>query len=269
MASSVMEAAWRWVMGAGVVPRLAAVDFGVQWVLCVAAIVLKTEKFYDLAGSSTFLLLAYLNYRWTGRSHPRQVVQTGCVCVWALRLGLFLFTRVLKTGRDRRFKEALERPSLMFVFWTLQGAWVIITLLPSLLAVRAARQPPLGLRDYIGWGLWAVGFVMEVTADYQKTVFRNDAANKDKFISSGLWSLSRHPNYFGEILLWFGLYLSASSALTHWEYLTVLCPLLDSLLITKISGVPPLEKYAAMKWGTSPQYRDYVAKTPVLVPFWG
>ncbi|KAG0718986.1 hypothetical protein GWK47_051420 [Chionoecetes opilio] len=94
------------------------------------------------------------------------------------RLGLFLFTRILKTGRDRRFKEALERPSLMFVFWTMQGAWVILTLLPSLLAVRATRQAPLSLRDYAGWGLWTVGFLVEVLADYQKTVFRNDAANK-------------------------------------------------------------------------------------------
>nr|XP_053628119.1 uncharacterized protein LOC128685588 [Cherax quadricarinatus] len=100
------------------------------------------------------------------------------------------------------------------------GVWVLVTLLPSLLAVSSPRQRALAARDYMGWGVWAMGFVIEVVADYQKTAFRNDPANKDKFISTGLWSLSRHPNYFGEILLWFGLYVSASSTFSTWEYLT-------------------------------------------------
>ncbi|KAK8379380.1 hypothetical protein O3P69_019344 [Scylla paramamosain] len=240
-----------WGAGGASLPLLAALDFSVQWVLCGAAVLLKTEKFYDLAGSGTFILLAYLNYKRNGTGHPRQLVQTGCVCVWALRLGLFLFTRVMKTGKDRRFKEALQKPSLMFVFWTMQGAWVLVTLLPTLLGVKATRQPPLGHRDYLGWGLWGVGFLLEVAADYQKTVFRNDPHNKDKFITSGLWSLSRHPNYLGEIFLWFGLYISSSACLSGWEHLAVICPLLDYLLITQVSGIPPLEKYGAAKWGDS------------------
>ncbi|XP_045119370.1 uncharacterized protein LOC123509238 [Portunus trituberculatus] len=253
----------------GRLPLLAAVDFSLQWVLCGAAVVLRTEKFYDLAGSATFILLAYLNYKWNSSGGPRQTIQTGCVCVWALRLGLFLFTRVVKSGGDRRFKEALQKPSLMFTFWTMQGAWVFLTLLPTLLGVRAPRQPPIGPRDYLGWGLWGLGFLIEVVADFQKTVFRNNTNNKDKFISSGLWSLSRHPNYFGEILLWFGLYTSSSVCLSGWEHLAVLCPLLDYLLITRVSGIPILERHAALKWGRLPHYQQYVANTPLLVPFVG
>ncbi|XP_050703414.1 uncharacterized protein LOC126988992 [Eriocheir sinensis] len=269
MASSTLEAAWGWLAAPGSLQQLAAVDLGIQWALWAVAAVLRTEKFYDLAGSSTFILLAYLNYRHHGRGHPRQAIQTGCVCLWALRLGLFLFTRVLRSGGDRRFRTAVEEPFRLFVFWTMQGLWVFFTLLPSLMGVNATRQPPLGMRDYAGWSLWAVGFLVEVVADYQKTVFRRDAANEGKFISSGLWSVSRHPNYFGEILLWFGLYLSASASFRGWQHLAVICPVLDYLLIAKVSGVPFLERYAAKKWGALPQYREYVASTPLLVPFMG
>ncbi|KAG7153786.1 Zinc finger protein 362-like [Homarus americanus] len=135
-------------------------------------------------------------------------------------LGLFLFTRIVKAGKDRRFDKTRANPVRFFYAWTLQGVWVLVTILPSLLAVLSPRQRPVGTRDYIGWGIWAMGFLIEVVADYQKTVFKNNPANKDKFINTGLWALSRHPNYFGEILLWFGLYVSASSTFSGWEYLT-------------------------------------------------
>lgn len=267
--SYVLEAAWQWFWSSSTLTRLAVVDFQVQWGLWAVASLMKTEKFYDLAGSATYILLAYLNYKWNGTGHPRQSIQTGCITIWAFRLGMFLFTRVMKSGHDRRFKEALQRPSLLWVFWTLQGIWVLVTLLPSLLVVLSPRQRPIGTRDYVGWGIWTMGFLVEVVADYQKTVFRNNPANKDKFINSGLWSLSRHPNYFGEILLWFGLYISASSTFSGWEYLTILCPLMDYLLITKISGIPMLETYGIKKWGSSPQYQAYIKNTPALVPFIG
>ncbi|MCL4126109.1 UNVERIFIED_CONTAM: hypothetical protein GTU68_044334, partial [Idotea baltica] len=148
------------------------------------------------------------------------------------------------------------------------GIWVFVNLLPSLLCITNPRQKELGWRDFTGWALFIVGFLIETVADYQKSSFRNEKANQDKFISSGLWSLSRHPNYFGEVLLWFGLYVSASSVFQSWQFLTVFCPVLEYLLISKLSGVPFLEGYALKKWGTSPKYQEYLRNTPVLVPFW-
>ncbi|CAL4061962.1 unnamed protein product, partial [Meganyctiphanes norvegica] len=218
-------------------------------------------------GSSTFLLLAYLNFRWNADEHPRQLIQTCCICLWAFRLGIFLFIRVMLAGQDKRFGKALNNPIRFLFSWTMQGVWVILTLLPSIICVTSPQQRPLGLRDYIGWGFWALGFIIEILADYQKTRWRNNPANEDKFINVGLWSISRHPNYFGEIMLWFGLYISASATFSGYEYFSVLCPLFNYLLITRISGIPLLESYANKKWGATPQYLAYVRDTPVLIPF--
>ncbi|ROT83501.1 hypothetical protein C7M84_023318 [Penaeus vannamei] len=265
--STFLQSVVQWFWSCSTLSRLAVVDFGIQWGGFVVAALLKTEKFYDLTGSITYILIAYLNYKWSNSGHPRQLIQTSCVAIWALRLGAFLFTRIVKAGRDRRFDKTRANPSRFFYAWTIQGVWVIVTILPSLLAVLSPRQRPLSTRDYAGWGIWLAGFLIEVVADYQKTVWRNNPANKDKFINTGLWSLSRHPNYFGEIMLWFGLYVSASSTFSGWEYLTILCPLMDYLLITRVSGIPMLESYAMKKWGTSPQYRAYYKNTPELIPF--
>lgn len=264
-----MQAAMDWFLASSTMTKLALVDFGIQWTAFAIANFLQTEKFYDLTGSSTYILLAYLAYKWHSNGHPRQIIQTGCVVMWAFRLGLYLFTRIMKDGKDRRFDKMRTNPTRFFYAWTIQGVWVLVTILPSLLAVLSPRQQSLTTRDYAGWGIWLIGYLIEVVADYQKSAFRNNPANKDKFINTGLWALSRHPNYFGEILLWFGLYISASSTFSGWEYITILCPLMDYLLITRVSGIPMLENYGRKKWGILPQYQEYVRNTPVLIPFFG
>ena len=148
------------------------------------------------------------------------------------------------------------------------------------------NDKPLGKQDYLGWALWATGMFFEIVADMQKTSFKNDPKNQvskmfkknttfdvsnfwqGKFITTGLWSISRHPNYFGEIMLWFGLYISASSVFKGWQYLGVLSPLFVHLLITRLSGIPLLEKAGLKKWGHLKEYQDYLKNTPSLVPFW-
>eukprot|EP00095_Tigriopus_kingsejongensis_P002187 maker-scaffold861_size87375-snap-gene-0.21 protein:Tk02187 transcript:maker-scaffold861_size87375-snap-gene-0.21-mRNA-1 annotation:"PREDICTED: uncharacterized protein LOC100203306" len=247
--------------------RLVAIDFGIQWVGCILAIVFKTEKFYDLTGSMTFILITYLSQAWSDHSW-RQFIQSHMVMAWACRLGLFLFLRVMKDGQDKRFDEAKQEPLRFLVFWTLQGVWVIVTLLPTLWLNDNSRRVPIGIRDYIGWGIWVLGMFFEVTADLQKSIFRNNPDNKSKFIQSGLWSISRHPNYFGEILLWYGLYISASSVFRGSEYLLVLSPIFVQLLITKVSGIPLLEKASDKKWANLAEYQTYKRNTSVLVPFW-
>jgi len=142
-----------------------------------------------------------------------------------------------------------------------------MTLLPTLVMLTQKRQPSLNIQDWLGWTLWIVGFVIEVVADHQKSQFRSIPSNQEKFISKGLWRFSRHPNYFGEILLWFGLFVSASSSFTKWfQYLTILSPTFVYLLITRKTGIPLLERYGLRKWGHMRDYQKYLQRTPVLVP---
>ncbi|CAL1294431.1 unnamed protein product [Larinioides sclopetarius] len=247
--------------------EIATVDFGIQFSAFIVSAFLKTEKFYDITGSLTYIVLAHLCTKWVPERSMRQTIQSGMILTWAVRLGTFLFIRVLKSGKDRRFDKVRGNPKLFFVYWTMQGVWIYITLLPSLLLLSRPDFAPLTNRDYLGFSLWILGFTIEVVADFQKSVFTNMPENKGKFINTGLWSISRHPNYLGEILLWFGLYFSSSSTFKGKEILCVLCPIFDMFLITRFSGIPPLEKYGLQKWGRDPQYIEYVKKTSSLIPY--
>lgn len=144
-----------------------------------------------------------------------------------------------------------------------------ITVLPSLLTFKRSteRLAPINLRDFLGWSLWLVGFLIESIADRQKSKFRSQPSNEGKFVNSGLWAISRHPNYFGEILMWFALALPASNCMRGYEYLSLLCPVFDALLITQMSGIPILERQAKRRWGTDPAYQEYLKKTAKLIPF--
>jgi len=256
-----------WFDMGNVVTKSLFVDFGIQWGLWILASALKTEKFYDLAGSGTFFYLAYQSLQWGEKFFMRQKIQTGMVMIWAMRLGLYLFSRVLHDGFDRRFNKARNSPSTFLIFWTIQGVWVFLTLLPTLIQNSKQTDTQISTRDYVGWGMWTAGFLIEVISDYQKSQFRANPDNAGKFITSGLWSLSRHPNYFGEILLWTGLYLTSTSVLRGWEHFGVLSPLLTATLLTKVSGIPMLEKSGLKRWGTDPAYQQYLKNTPVLIPF--
>jgi len=244
-----------------------ATSMSIQWVGWAISAYFHTEKFFDLTGSATFLLVSHLSYSW-GTQTTRGTVQSWLVTAWAVRLGTFLFFRVMKDGGDKRFDKARNDPKVLLVYWTLQGVWVFVTLLPTIMMNNSGvARERLCRRDYIGWAVWGIGFAFELIADYQKSTFRSISANKGKFIQTGVWSISRHPNYFGEILLWFGLYISSSSVFSGWQYLAVLSPTAVWLLITKISGIPLLEKAGLAKWGNLPEYQKYLLETPILVPF--
>ncbi|CAH1788721.1 unnamed protein product [Owenia fusiformis] len=247
--------------------KTAAIDFTIQWAGWLVAVLMKTEKFYDLVGACTHLYLAYKSLEWSGKTSTRKQVQTGMVMTWAFRLGLFLFTRILKEGKDRRFNQIKQSPAMFLFAWTMQGAWIFLNLLPTLIHNSKEKDKPISTRDYVGWGLWTVGFLFEVIADYQKSSFRNNPDNAGKFISSGLWSICRHPNYFGEILLWCGLYISASSTFKGKEYLSAISPLFTFFLLTRVSGIPMLEKSGLRRWGKDPSYLEYLKNTPSLIPF--
>lgn len=252
--------------------KAGAVDFSIQWIAFAIAYLLKTEKFYDLVGSSTFLYLCWVTLNWAKRGtaapiFQRQLIQNSCVSIWAARLGTFLFSRVLRSGEDRRFRKAKESASLFFTFWTVQGLWVWLTLLPTMILNTKTEDKELNYRDYLGFGLWACGFLIEAIADQQKSRFRDNPSNHGAFISHGLWSICRHPNYLGEILMWLGLFFPASNVMQGKEFLSVMSPLFVVYLLTNVSGVPLLERYADKKWGSLVAYQQYKARTAKVFPY--
>lgn len=233
------------------------------------AYLLQTEKFFDLTGSLTFLSMTGLTL-WAALRRPlfdgRAALVSVLVVIWAVRLGAFLFHRIQKGGGDDRF-TVLKSSSLPFLtVWMLQALWASVTLAPALVVVTSLYRKPLDGFAVAGALLWLVGFLIEVVADAQKSRFRAEPANRGRFIQSGLWARSRHPNYFGEILLWTGIALIALPVLQGWQWLTVLSPFFVALLLTRISGIPLLERRAEERWGTLPEYQEYKRRTPLLIP---
>lgn len=247
----------------------ASVGFILHWAVFIPSYLLQTEHYFDLTGAlsyiSTITLAAYL--------HPLLDLRGLIICVlisiWAVRLGSFLFMRIKRAGQDRRFIESKTRFWQFLYIWTMGGAWVFITMAAGLAAITSMTQRPLGIFAIAGVFLWLVGFSIEVVADRQKTKFRQLPENADHFITSGLWAYSRHPNYFGEILLWLGITVIALPTLVGWQYVTLISPIFVALLLIKVSGIRLLEADAKDRWGSDPNYQYYVNNTPVLVPFIG
>ena len=245
------------------------IAFTIQWIVFIPSFYFGTERFYDLTGSITYMIVIvtalYHKSEFIGsRSDIRSLLIAGFVIIWALRLGSFLFLRVLKDKEDRRFSEWKKNFHQFLRVWTLQGLWVFLTSVAAVTAITSRKiiEPDLFL--YIGSFLWVFGFLFESIADYQKRKFRSE--NKNKFIQSGLWSVSRHPNYFGEIVLWFGIALIAFPTLVGPQYVSLISPLFVYLLLTRVSGVHILEKHADDTWGKKKDYKAYKEKTPVLFP---
>jgi steroid 5-alpha reductase family enzyme len=243
--------------------------FVVQWLAFVPSYLGQTERYYDLTGSFTYISGIVLAVILSGAADARSILLLVLVLVWAGRLGPFLFRRVRRAGKDDRFDEIKRSFSRLLMTWTLQGLWVSLTLAAALAAVTSAEPKGLDLFAFIGLAVWLLGFTLEATADLQKSRFRADPANKGSFITSGLWAISRHPNYFGEITLWTGIAIIALPVLRGWQFVTLISPVFVYLLITRVSGVPLLEKKADARWGGEEAYEAYKGRTPVLVPFLG
>ena len=186
--------------------------------------------------------------------------------IWAVRLGTYLFRRIRKAGKDARFDELKTSFPRFLLTWTLQGLWVSLTLSAALAAITTTTRKGLDIFALIGFLVWVLGFAFEVAADTQKSRFRADPANKGKFIQTGVWAWSRHPNYFGEIVLWIGVAIIAVPVLRGWQWVTLISPVFVTLLLTRVSGVPLLEKRADEKWGGQDDYEAYKERTPVLIP---
>jgi steroid 5-alpha reductase family enzyme len=240
--------------------------FLIQWLVFIPSFFAQTEKFYDLTGSLTYISVTLFLALFSPALDARAYLLAGLVLVWAARLGTFLFRRVMKAGKDDRFDE-LKPSFIRFLnVWTIQALWVTFTAAAAHIAIASSNRVPLDLFAALGLLVWAVGFAFEVVADAQKSRFNADPANRGKFISTGLWARSRHPNYFGEILIWVGVAIIALPVLQGWQWVALISPVFVSLLLTRVSGVPLLEQKADKKWGGQPDYEAYKKNTPVLIP---
>lgn len=246
---------------------LVAWAFVLNWLVFIPAYKFQTEKFFDLTGSITYITTMLLAFFLNPEARDaRSLLMMAVVLIWALRLGSFLFTRIQRDGKDGRFDELKPSFVRFFHVWTLQGLWVTFTVIAASMTMTSVTHAPLGALGLVGGIIWLFGFVIEVVADNQKTVFRKDPANKGKFINTGLWSRSRHPNYFGEITLWLGVMLIAVPVLQGWQWIALISPIFVTLLLTRVSGVPMLEKRSDEKWGGQADYEAYKKNTPVLIP---
>lgn len=243
-----------------------AIAIIIQWVAFLPAFALQTEKFYDLTGSFTFLTVTTTAILLGAARDIRSLLLAGMIALWALRLGSFLFLRIRAAGEDRRFREIKPNFARFMLTWTLQGLWVSFSMATALAVMTSTLQVGADVFMVVGFLVWAFGFVFEVVADRQKSAFNADPANKGKFIHTGLWAWSRHPNYFGEIVLWIGVAIVALPVLRGWQWVTLISPIFITLLLTRVSGVPLLEKRADEKWGGQAEYEAYKAQTPVLIP---
>ena len=244
------------------------IAFLIQWALFIPAYIFQTEKFYDLSGSLTYISVVsfcfYSNYE-SSRINLGNVIISLLIIMWAVRLGSFLFIRIKKAGEDIRFREIKKSPTRFFMTWTLQGMWVSLCSACALAGI--ANGIEINSYFYSGIVVFIIGFTTEIIADNQKSKFRKDPNNRDKFISSGLWKHSRHPNYLGEITLWLGISIISFSSLAGWQLITLISPIFTYLLLVYVSGIRILDYNGNKKWGHLDSYKDYRKNTPRLIGF--
>ena len=250
-----------------IVMQAVMLAFLIQWVAYIPAYIFQTEKFYDLTGSLSYLTVIWFVFfssnNLSGLNIQNLIVVT-LISVWAIRLGTFLFSRIHKDGEDKRFRTIKTSASQFFMTWTLQGMWVSICTMCAITAISSSQGIIANALFYLGLAFFIVGFAIEVVSDQQKSAFRAVPENKEKFITSGLWSKSQHPNYFGEILLWSAIALLSISSLNGTQYLTLISPIFTYVLLVYISGVRMLDDMGNKKWGHLEEYKEYKRNTPTL-----
>ena len=242
-----------------------AIGFVLHWAVFMPSYAAQTEHYFDLTGSLSYITTVIVAVVLNPSLDIRDLVICAMIVIWAGRLGSFLFWRVKKDGQDSRFVVMKTRFTWFLMTWTLGGLWVLVTMAAGLAALTSNTTVEIGVLGYLGILLWVVGFLVEVVADQQKTQFRKDSANHGRFITSGVWSWSQHPNYFGEITLWFGLALLAFPVLSGWQLVTLISTIFVFLLLTRISGIPLLDRAAKKKWGSDPDYLAYIQATSKLM----
>ena len=254
------------VYGVPLFGLLVALAFLIQWLAFIPAFLRQTERFFDLTGSVTYIAVVTIGILLGASVDARALLLWAMVVIWAVRLGTFLFRRIRRAGKDNRFDDI--KPSFIRFLnaWTIQALWVTFTVGAAPVTITTTNRKELDIFAFVGVLVWLLGFGIEVVADAQKSRFSAKPENQGRFIQTGLWARSRHPNYFGEILLWIGIAVVALPILRGWQWVTLLSPVFVALLLMRVSGVPLLEKRADEKWAGQPDYETYKKTTPVLIP---
>ncbi|KIH76717.1 steroid 5-alpha reductase [Geoalkalibacter ferrihydriticus DSM 17813] len=231
------------------------------------ALRLKDNSIVDVAYGLAFVLVGWSSYLIYGSGHGRQLLMLGLVTLWGLRLaGHIRLRKRGEAGEDFRYRQWRREWGKTFVWrsflqiFMLQGGVVFVVGLPLMLVIS---QPggPLGLLDLLGVGIWLFGFGFETLGDWQLLRFKQNPANKGRIIQSGLWRFTRHPNYFGEATLWWGIWLIALGA--PYGAIAILSPLLIDFLLLKVSGIPMLET----KYREHPEFAAYRQRTNAFFPW--
>ena len=242
-----------------------SIGFALHWTVFIPSYAFRTEHYFDLTCSLSYIATVAAAVLLNPTLDLRDLIICAMITVWALRLGSFLFWRIKKDGQDKRFIVMKTKFTWFLMTWTIGGLWVLVTMAAGLAALTSSISAELGVLSYLGVALWLFGFVVEVTADNQKTGFRENPDNRDRFITTGVWSWSQHPNYFGEITLWFGMALVALPVLSGWQLATLISPIFVYFLLTKVSGIPLLDRLAKQKWGSDSDYLRYTRETSKLL----
>lgn len=227
---------------------------------------LRFDKVTDFAGTTNFLLLAIVTLTVGGAYQTRQIVISTCVFIWGTRLCAFLLYRIILWGEDRRFDDKRENLGQLAIFWSLQAVWAWTVSLPVTIVNSKPVTDSLTALDYVGWIIFACGALLEAVADQQKLRYKQSEASKDRWTDVGVWAWSRHPNFFGEMLVWWGLYISALNDLTGAEHAAIAGPVFITLLLMFVSGIPILEKSADGRHGNKEGYVVFKKRTSVLIP---
>lgn len=232
----------------------------------VIALLKKDNSIVDVAWGIGFILVALLTFFLSGGFPWRQIVVTGLVCIWGTRLSFYIYRRNKGRGEDFRYARWRKNWGRLFVLrsyfqiFMLQGILLLIIAFPVML-VNGSEAKAFSLWDAAGIGLWLTGFFFEALGDYQLSRFKKDPQNKGKLMTQGLWRLTRHPNYFGEATLWWGIFLIALSAENGWT--AVISPVFITFLLLRVSGVTMLEK----KYAGNRAYEEYARKTSSFFPW--
>ena len=248
----------------GILFEVFLISLAIQIVFFTVAYLYKTDKVTDLSYGLTFIIISII-YLFGSTLKAPHIMLSSLVIIWGIRIVLYLFIRILKTEKDKRFDEFRHSFLKFGGFWLLQAISVWIIMIPAIIVLNS-EYSSLNLLSFIGILVWLLGFMVEAIADQQKYIFKSDPKNKDKWINKGFWKYSRHPNYFGEILIWTGIFIFSIPYLSGYLWVSIISPIYIAVLLIFVSGIPPLEKKYDEKYKDNSEYQNYKNKTSILIP---
>lgn len=243
-------------------------SIAIQILFFVFAAIRKTDLFTDLAYGLTFIVASAATAVFVGSPATAKWIIIAMITMWGIRLAGYLFSRIVRTGKDARFDGIRENPVRFVIFWLFQGLSVWVILLPALAVIgktSAAILEPIPLFSWTGVVIWGIGLTIETLADRQKFTFKKK--NPGKWTDTGLWRYSRHPNYFGELLCWWGIFVFTLPFLLDSELITFVGPVWITTLLLFITGIPTIETRYDVKFQKYETYQEYKRRTSLLIPF--